>query len=84
MSNIGLFHRGSGREPEKPARGGRWRNPFDPGTTQAARPQGGCLVCGGHYVVLEFSMPQLVGWLDEFRSTFVPHVAQQIFTVEGR
>ncbi len=42
-----------------------------------------CLDGGGFYVIFEFSMPQPMGWFDEFRSTFTSYVADDLFTVEG-
>lgn len=42
-----------------------------------------CLDGGGFYVIYEFSMPQPMGWFDEFRSTFDGHVAEQTFEVAG-
>lgn len=50
----------------------------DPGTYAAV-----CLHGGGFYVIYEFSMPQPMGWFDEFRSTFQGHVAEQTFEVAG-
>ena len=42
-----------------------------------------CLNGGGFYVIFEFSMPQPMGWFDEFRSTFNGYVADEVFTVAG-
>ena len=42
-----------------------------------------CLDGGGFYVIFEFSMPQPMGWVDEFRSTFMSYVADDLFTVAG-
>jgi uncharacterized membrane protein YraQ (UPF0718 family) len=42
-----------------------------------------CLDGGGFYVILEFSMPQPMGWFDEFRSTFNGYVAEETFMVAG-
>jgi len=40
-----------------------------------------CLNGGGVYVIFEFSMPQPMGWFDEFQNTFIPYVAPETFTV---
>ncbi len=42
-----------------------------------------CLDGGGFYVIMEFSMPQPMGWFDEFGSTFQRSVAPEGFTVVG-
>ena len=42
-----------------------------------------CLDGGGFYVIMEFSMPQPMGWFDEFGSTFRRTVAPGGFTVIG-
>ncbi|MEE9297588.1 MAG: hypothetical protein V3V29_00940 [Acidimicrobiia bacterium] len=42
-----------------------------------------CLNGGGFYVIFEFSMPQPMGWFDEFQSTFTQYVAPVTFTVAG-
>jgi uncharacterized membrane protein YraQ (UPF0718 family) len=50
----------------------------DPGTYAAV-----CLDGGGFYVIFEFSMPQPMGWFDEFRNTFDGHVTAETFQVAG-
>lgn len=42
-----------------------------------------CLHGGGFYVIYEFSMPQPMGWFEEFRSTFDGFVAEQTLEVAG-
>lgn len=42
-----------------------------------------CLDGGGFYVIMEFSMPQPMGWFEEFGSTFDRSVATRGFTVRG-
>jgi hypothetical protein len=50
----------------------------DPGTYAVV-----CLDGGGFYVIFEFSMPQPMGWFDEFRNTFNGHVTEETFVVAG-
>jgi hypothetical protein len=42
-----------------------------------------CLSGGSFYVIFEFSMPQPMGWFDEFRSAFDGYVAEATFEVAG-
>lgn len=62
-----------------------------PGTTETAEitlhaPGTYAVVCldgGGFYVIFEFSMPQPMGWFDEFRNTFDGYVGEPTFQVAG-